>query len=41
MKRDILMKNLIADMPIKNVVQFSNGQVTEADLDNILVELNK
>jgi beta-glucosidase len=41
MKRDILMKHLIADMPIKNVLQFSNGRVTEADLDNMLLELNK
>ncbi|MFT5482526.1 MAG: beta-glucosidase [Halieaceae bacterium] len=41
MKRDILMKHLIADMPIKNVLQFSNGKVTEADLDNMLMELNR
>jgi beta-glucosidase len=41
MKRDILMKHLLADMPIKNVVQFSKGQVSEADLDKMLGELNR
>ncbi|MFT5481724.1 MAG: beta-glucosidase [Halieaceae bacterium] len=41
MKREILMTNLVADMPIKNVVPFSNGQVSEADLDTMLAELNE
>jgi len=41
MKVNITMKALIADMPVKNIVQFSKGQVSEQDLNNILAALNQ
>jgi len=28
-------------MPVKNIVQFSKGQVSEQDLNNILAALNQ
>ncbi|MEH6571221.1 MAG: glycoside hydrolase family 3 C-terminal domain-containing protein [Halioglobus sp.] len=41
MKKTILMENLLADMPIKNVIPFSNGAVSEADLEKMLGVLNQ
>lgn len=41
MKVGITMRALIADMPIKNIVQFSKGEVSEEDLNNMIVVLNK
>ncbi|WP_206019497.1 glycoside hydrolase family 3 C-terminal domain-containing protein [Pseudomaricurvus alkylphenolicus] len=41
MKVGLTMKALILDMPIKNIVQFSKGQVSEDDLNQILAVLNQ
>jgi beta-glucosidase len=41
MKMGLTMQALILDMPIKNIVQFSKGQVSENDLNQILAVLNQ
>ena len=41
MKVGITMKALMDDMPLKNIVQFSKGQVSEDDLNDILATLNQ
>lgn len=41
MKKGLTMQALILDMPIKNVVQFSKGQVSDEDLGRILAVLNQ
>ena len=41
LKMSIMMESLMGDMPIKNLVKFSQGQMTDADLDNILLALNQ
>ena len=41
MKTSLMLEKLLEDMPIKNIVQFSAGKVTEADLEQMLAGLNQ